>query len=62
MQNPSGLPLEGYSLDDAEPFVGDRIEQTASWKAGDDLSQLAGQAVRLRFVLHDADLYSIRFR
>jgi hypothetical protein len=29
--------------------------------AGGDLRRLAGQAVRLRFVMKDADLYALRF-
>jgi hypothetical protein len=32
------------------------------WQSGSDLGTLAGKPVRLRFVLRDADLYSIRFR
>jgi hypothetical protein len=31
------------------------------WKAGSDVSKLAGQPIRLRFVMREADLYSIRF-
>ena len=43
-------------------IVGDEIERVAAWENGADVSSLAGQPVRLRFVLKDADLYSIRFR
>jgi len=32
-----------------------------SWKSGADLGKLAGQTVRLRFELKDADLYSLQF-
>ncbi|MBW3599166.1 MAG: hypothetical protein KY475_18085 [Planctomycetes bacterium] len=62
LQDASGRPLAGYALDDAKPLIGDRIEQEVSWAGGADVSQLAGQAVRLRFVMEDADLYSLRFR
>jgi hypothetical protein len=31
------------------------------WKSAGDVSGLAGKPVRLRFVMKDADLYSIRF-
>lgn len=34
---------------------------TATWKNGGDVSALAGKPVRLRFVLNDADLYSLKF-
>ena len=40
----------------------DRIAQVVSWKGGTDVSKLAGRLVRLRFVLQDADVYSMRFR
>jgi hypothetical protein len=32
------------------------------WKQGSDVGKLAGQPIRLRFVLNDADLYAIRFQ
>ena len=43
-------------------MFGDAIELVASWDKNTDLTALAGSPVRLKFVLHDADLYSIRFR
>jgi hypothetical protein len=33
-----------------------------SWGDATDLGALAGSPVRLRFVMRDSDLYSIRFR
>ena len=36
-------------------------ELLAAWKNGSDVSKLAGKPIRLRFVMQDADLYSIRF-
>ena len=33
-----------------------------AWKQGADVSRLAGQAVRLRFVMKDADLFSLHFQ
>ena len=32
------------------------------WKGKSDLSSLAGKSVRLRFVMKDADLFSLKFR
>jgi hypothetical protein len=55
-------PLPGYSLDDCQPLFGDTVARTVSWKDGRDLSALAGRPLRLRFVLKDADLFSMRFR
>ena len=62
IQDASGAPLEGHSLADAVELVGDDIERAVSWKGGSGVGTVAGRPVRLRFVLKDADLYSIRFR
>ncbi len=62
LEDGTGRPFQGYRLDDCEPIFGDEIEHTVRWTAGSDLSQIAGSTVRLRFVLRDADLYSIQFR
>ncbi len=61
IQTPDGKPIEGFALGDCPEIIGDRIEDTVRWKDGEDVSQLAGKPVRLRFVMNDADLYSIRF-
>ncbi len=42
-------------------MIGDRIDHTASWKKGSDVSPLAEKPIRLRFVMKDADLYSMQF-
>ena len=62
IQDADGKPLPGYALEDCPEIYGDEIERVVAWKGGADLSQLAGQPVRLRFVMKDADLYSLRFR
>lgn len=61
LQTPSGKPIAGRTLDDCPEIIGDRIEHEVSWKTGADLGKLAGKPVRLRFVLKDADLYSLQF-
>lgn len=61
IQTPGGQPLNGFTLADCPEMVGDRLEGAVRWKGGDDLRRLAGKPVRLRFVLCDADLYSVRF-
>ncbi len=55
-------PIPGYTLRDCPEIYGDEIEHSVNWQGGSDVSRLAGKAVRLRFVLKDADLFSIRFR
>ncbi len=62
IQNAKGQPIPGFSLQDAEPIIGNEIERAVSWKNGSDVSRLAGKVVRLRFVMKDADLYAIQFK
>ncbi len=62
IQDEFGNPLEGFSLSDCPPVIGDEIEKTVCWQNGASVSRLAGTPVRLRFYLQDADLYSIRFK
>ena len=61
VQDASGVAIPGFGLDDCPEVFGDALERTVSWKGGADVSQLSGQPIRLRFLLKDADLYSIRF-
>ena len=61
IQDAQDRPIPGRALAECPEIIGDQIERVASWKGGNDLSALAGQPVRLRFRLKDADLYSIRF-
>lgn len=61
IQDATGTPIPGFTLDDCSPVFGDAIERTVTWKNGRDVGKLAGKSVRLRFVLRDADLYSFRF-
>lgn len=60
LQDGDGRPLPGFSLDDCTPFTGDTIGHFVSWR-GRGLGRVAGQPARLRFVMRDADLYSLRF-
>ena len=57
-----GQPVPGYSLDDSRALIGNEIERTVAWANGEDVSKLAGQPVRLRFVMKDADLYALHFK
>ena len=61
LQRSDGQPIPGFTLDDCCEVFGDELERTVSWDAGSDLRQLAGQPVRVRFAVRDADLYSFRF-
>ncbi len=62
IQDEAGTAIEGYTLADAVEQVGDDIDRVIRWRGGADVGRLAGRAIRLRFVMHDADLYSLQFR
>ena len=61
MQDQRGKPLPGYALEDAVRHVGDAIEHTVRWEQGSDIGRFQDRVIRLRIVMHDADLYSFRF-
>lgn len=61
IQDQTGKPIPGFSIDDAVELIGNDIDREIRWKGGADVSRLAGKPIRLRFRLKDADLYSLRF-
>lgn len=62
LQDDSGAPIEGFALDDCVELLGDDLEKQVRWKSGAGLGALAGQAVRMRIELRDADIYAFQFR
>ena len=61
IQDAAGKPVSGFALEDCYEIFGDEVERVVKWKNGSYLSKLAGMPIRLRFVMKDANLYSIRF-
>lgn len=61
IQDAAGQPIPGFAIDDCPEIYGDQISRVVAWTAGSDVGKLAGQPIRLRFVMKDADLYSLRF-
>lgn len=53
-----GNPIPGYTAADAVPVTGDQLAATVKWKGNARMSELAGEQLRLRFHLVNADLYS----
>ncbi|MFP6763123.1 MAG: hypothetical protein VB858_05885 [Planctomycetaceae bacterium] len=62
IQNGDGQPLPGFRLEDCPDVFGDAVARPVAWAGGADVSELAGQVVRLRFTLKDADLYAFQFQ
>lgn len=59
--NQAGQPLPGFAAEDCDPFSGDEIAWSVRWNRDSHLSAHAGHAVRLRFVLREADLFALKF-
>jgi hypothetical protein len=62
IQNENGHPIPGFTLNDSQVVFGDSLGRVVTWKNGHDVSALEGKPVRLRFVIKDADLFSLRFQ
>ena len=62
LQNVEGKPLPGYTLEECEELLGDTLDRRVTWTSVPDLASLVGKSVRIRFVLHDADLFAYQFR
>ncbi len=61
IQDINGLPIPGFTLPDCSPISGDEIEHTVQWSGNANVESLSGRTVRLRFVMTNADLYSLQF-
>jgi len=61
LQRADGTPLPGKTLDDCVELYGDALDRPVQWKAGSSLSEFAGEPIRLRLMLRDADVYAFRF-
>ncbi|MDI6783647.1 MAG: hypothetical protein QME64_06065 [bacterium] len=61
IQDIAGKPIPGFELVNCIEIYGDEISRKVVWKNKPNLAELAGKPIRLRFVIKDADLYSIQF-
>jgi len=61
LQDEAGTPLEGFTLADCDPIYTDALDHQVSWKGSTELTELEGKALRLRFVLQEADIFSLQF-
>ncbi len=54
----NGKPIDRFALSDCEPLSADKTLVQVKFRGTDDLSSLAGHAVRFRFRLRNGSLYS----
>jgi hypothetical protein len=62
IQDENGVPIPGFTLAESRELIGDEIARAVTWTSGAGLGGLAGKSVQLRFKMHDADVFSLRFR
>ena len=58
----NGKPIKGYEFENSNELIGNEIEKVVTWNGNSKLNKLSNKPIRLRFLLKDADLYSIRFK
>jgi len=61
IQDENGQPIPGYEIESSQEIIGNEIKRIVTWSGVSDVSELAGQPVRLRIRMKDADLYSLKF-
>jgi len=61
MLDEQGGPIEGFAQADCDVINGNYVGIPVTWTGSPDVRRLAGRAVRLRFVMRDARLYSFQF-
>ena len=61
LQDAGGRPLGGYTEKDASWICGNSVRMPVRWGKSGDVGALAGQPVRIRFVMRDCKLYAFRF-
>ena len=57
-----GNKIEGFELENSKEMIGNEIEKAMIWKGNSNLHALNNNAIKLRFVMKDADLFSIKFK
>lgn len=60
LQDADGKPLAPFTAEKCS-LSGDELAAKVGWAKNSDVSSLAGKPIRIRFVLKDAELFSMRF-
>lgn len=61
LQDASGKAVPGFAIDECPAIIGNEIRRIVRWKGGSDVSKWASKPVRLRILIKDGDLYSLKF-
>ena len=61
IEDEGGNPIEGYSMGQADEVNGNSVRHIVTWENSPNVGDLAGRAVRLRFMMNGCKLYSFQF-
>ena len=61
VQDERGIAVAGFTSEDCHAIIGNEIDRTVRWKTDKKIEDLQGKVIRLRFILKDCDLFSIKF-
>jgi hypothetical protein len=61
IQNVNGRAISGFRRNECQEIFGDALEYSVKWTAESNLKSLQGQAIRLCFILREADVFSFKF-
>lgn len=61
IRDSDGTPIPGFLLDESDPIYGDSLNRCVSWKGDYSVTELSGKPIILRFVMREADIYSLAF-
>ena len=62
VQDVEGKPIPGFGRQDCLALRADEVRHTVTWTGKEDLKALEGKAVRLKFYLSRAKLFSLKFQ
>jgi predicted GH43/DUF377 family glycosyl hydrolase len=61
IQDASGNPLPGYTVEESVSVDRNGVAQEVWWKNGPDVAKLSGQPIRLRIKMRSSKLYAFQF-
>lgn len=61
LQDASGQPIAGRTVEDCQPITGDDVDIQVRWKTDGGLAELSGKPVKLNIKIKDADLFAFQF-
>ncbi len=61
LQDQTGTPLPGFTLDDSIELIGNDLNRIATWQSNPPLETLP-QPIKIRMQMKDAELYSLQFQ